>query len=133
MKKVHLSNGESDSQQIRLLYPGSRFLDKVYDPSIIGFDSMTGSVIYESDSLNDLVKEHFKPENNPVLFQDWYEWFDSCLEIVNSMFQENNTDGKVPPSLMSLYPGLGLSFEFNVDKTNLVSVFGPEKQLKMVS
>lgn len=72
---------------------------------------------------------HHQKVYGDVPNESWHEWFDPCLKIVHPIMQVNNPDGKVHLSLISLCPGLDLSFEFNVDKTNSVSVFGLEKQL----
>lgn len=69
---------------------------------------------------------HHQKVVGDVTYESRYEWFESCLRIVHSIFQVNIPDGKVHLSLISLCSELDLSFEFNVDKTNSVSVFGLE-------
>ena len=98
-----INSMRSDYLQMRLLYPDSTFLDKCYDPAIVGYDSVTGAVIYDDENMLNLSMGMFEPNKHPDIIT-WGEQFEFCISQIQSMFCQDCPDGMVPPILMTVFP-----------------------------
>ena len=86
-----------------MCFSNSRFLDDVYDQAIIGYDSVTGAIIYDDEKLVNLALRMFDPDGYTDRMT-WGEQFEFCITQIQSMFCQDCPDGVVPPILMTVFP-----------------------------
>jgi len=103
MKNLKSDSVKTTSNQMRCVFVDSRFLDDVYDPAIVGYDSVSGAVIYDDENMVNLSMGMFDPVEHPDL-KTWGEQFEFCISEIHSMFHQECQDGKVPPILLTVFP-----------------------------
>jgi len=108
MKTKKLDFNQTSIIHMRYVLSNSIFLDDVYDPAIIGFDSVTGAVIYDDEKLVRLESVMFNPDEHLDL-HTWGEQFEFCINQIQSMFHQECQDGKIPPILLTVFPEVDLS------------------------
>lgn len=103
MNKLKLESVKTTSSQMKCVLSNSRFLDDVYDPAIVGYNSVTGAVIYDDETLVNLSMGMFEPAEHPEI-QTWGEQLEFCINQINLMFRQECDEVKVDPILLTVFP-----------------------------
>jgi hypothetical protein len=80
-------------------------LDQIYDSAIVGINAETGSLIYDSFELIDLILENQTIDEEFCLkFNNLEYEFETFITLLDSLFKDEQVGNKVPPTHLVSFP-----------------------------